>query len=137
MKKEFLKWIYASNKEFFYNEFVEEFLGDIPKGVSEPSMQFLANGKDKLEKWCLWMAHVLQRRIQTDKKEIDRNEGMLLMLKLFLTLVVQARKPKATTVGKAEEGEKPETPEQIIDDWVKGIKEKKTAKDKEKDNPAG
>lgn len=95
MKKTLLRWVYLRYRSFFYNIFVEEFLGDIPKDVEEPAMKFLSQGKDRMEKWALFQAHVLQTRLETDPDKIQLYKGMMLMLKLLLVHVdAPIRTPK-------------------------------------------
>lgn len=87
MKERFLKLLYRANRSTFYYFFEEEFLYDMPADVREPAMTFLAQGREKLERWALFMSKFLQHRMVTDPDKIKEYQGMMLMLRLFLTHV--------------------------------------------------
>lgn len=122
MKQKFLKWIYLKYRSYFYNFLTEEFLEDIPKSVREPSMKFLSQGRDKLEKWALYQAHFLQTRMVMDVDKIKTYEGMMLMLKLLLVHVKQAPSVVAV-VGEPEE--KVNDPIQEVEEAIAAFKKPK------------
>lgn len=84
MKEHLLKAIYSKYRPYFYSFFVDEFMADIPKETREPAMAFLSQGKERLEKWALFQARMLQTRLVRDPNMILTYQGMLLMLKLLL-----------------------------------------------------
>ena len=91
---------------FFYNLFVQEAISEVPENIQEPAMQFLANGKDKLSRWLLYWISIVQRRIVTDKKEIEVQMGMILALKIFYNLVQKQQKPQQREAPKPTEPKK-------------------------------
>lgn len=103
MKEQFLKFLYKRYRRYFYSFFVEEMIGDIPESISEPSLTFLANGRDKLTRWAYYWVHLIQARIVTDPKEIATQQGMILMLKIFINLVKRQPLPRAEERGEPEE----------------------------------
>ena len=103
MKNTVLRFIYSKYRSHFYGFFVQEMIGDVPQKIEEPALTFLANGKDKLEQWCLYWVHLIQMRIVTDKKDIETQQGMILMLKIFLSLVRKQTPARVVTKGKVEE----------------------------------
>lgn len=107
MKEKILKFIYQRHKRLFYDFFVEEFISEVPKDISEPAMEWLGKGRDKLEKWILFQAHYLQRRIISDPKQIDFYQGMLAFMRILLSNVVKgSQKEPPRVMGKPEEEKK-------------------------------
>ena len=103
MKSRILRAIYFKYRSYFYDFFVDEFMGDIPKDVKEPAMTFLSQGKERLEKWSLFQARVLQTRLVRDPALINTYSGMLLMLKLLLVHTeAPSRKPSLPAAQKAK-----------------------------------
>lgn len=84
MKQRILRALYLKYQTYFHSFLVEEFLYEVPKDVREPAMTFLSQGKERLEKWALFQAHVLQTRLITDPEKIREYTGMILMLKMLL-----------------------------------------------------
>ena len=95
-KEEFqkmLKTLYNDNTHEFEQFFLESYIGNMPKDIREPSIAFLAQGKERMEKWILFMAYAIQSRIETDPGRIQFNQGMLSLLKLIAVHVKQPTRP--------------------------------------------
>ncbi len=109
--KKVLRIVYNRYKRIFYELFVEEFIGEMPKEVSEPAMNFLMGSREKMEKWIFYQAYWVQRRgvsegINRRKDEIYM--GMMVYLKMLLVICSLA-KPKS----KKEEQELSESVKEI------------------------
>jgi len=102
MKRKLLRALYNLYRTEFYTFFAQEFIEEIPRSIHEPTMGFLANGKDKITRWCLFMASTLQKKIATTPKEIEFNTGMLVMLKLFMSIVNNQRPIQTEEIGEPE-----------------------------------
>ena len=102
MKNRLLKAIYLRYKSYFYRFFCDEFFDEIPTSVVEPSMKFLSEGKDRLEKWGLWQARLLQSRMVDDPDKIKTYEGMMLMVKLLLLHTEAPTKRPTAPIGGGE-----------------------------------
>lgn len=113
MKRKFLKFLYYANKQAFHDFLIEDFVGEIPREVQEPALTFLANGKIILQKWVLFHAHLLQRRIVVEPKAIERNQGMLLYLKLFQTLVTRSQTRESIILGEESPAKRDDAGEAI------------------------
>lgn len=98
-----LKIIYKLYKHRFNELMVEDMFGSIPKDLQEPALDFLANGKEKLEKFFLIQAYTIQRRMARDHKNSDVYVGMLIIIKAF-TAILANRK---TTVQKVYDNSLP------------------------------
>lgn len=85
MSNRWLRFLYFRYKKQFESFFVEDFLYEVPKDIREPAMTFLSQGKERLEKWGLFQAHMIQTRITAEPAMIEVHKGMLMMLKLLLT----------------------------------------------------
>ena len=75
---------FIEHREEIEDLFVQEFIGQVPDSVKEPSMLFLTNARDVLEKWALYIAYAIQSNIISDPDKIQKRDGMLLMLRLIL-----------------------------------------------------
>jgi hypothetical protein len=123
MKEKILKLIYLRYRAYFYHFFDEEFLSGIPDDVREPAMAWLANGREKLEKWAYFMSKFLQRRMITDPDKIKTYEGMMLMLKLLMVHIM-AYHPKPQEMGSApDEENRPKDPVEELQAALKRFKE--------------
>ena len=125
MKNQLLKWVYLKYRPVFYRFFCDEFFSEIPTSVVEPSMKFLSEGRDRLEKWSIWQARMIQSRIVTDPALINEYTGMLMMLKLLL-LHTQAPAPKPAQSKKDSEPKRDYVAD--AEAAVKAIKELSTVK---------
>jgi len=108
MKRAFLKFLYLRNTRMFQDFLVEDLIGQIPKDVREPSVAFLAKGKDVLTRYFLFQSYAIQRRAIADIANAERFHGMLVFMKFLLSLVEgsSVREPMVT-VGEAEAKEDP------------------------------
>lgn len=125
MIKKLLRTLYWAYRQQFYELFIEEFLGEIPKEINEPAVSFLGQGKERLEKWLLFHAHLLQRRVETDPKKIERYHGMLLYLKLILVVTLRSadnKPPQIKGTVDVEEGEEPKDFLEGVYSAVEGLK---------------
>jgi hypothetical protein len=102
MKNVILRFLYSKYRSHFYGYFVEEMIGDIPQKIQEPAMTFLAQGKDKIEKWCWYWITLIQSRIVTDKSDIETQQGMILLLKIFMNTVKAQHPPRVEEKGEPE-----------------------------------
>ena len=96
-----LRTLYTDNTHEFEKLFLESYIGNIPKDVREPSIAFLAQGREKMEKWGMYMAYALQCKIETDPDKIQFNQGMLTMLKLIM---VHVKQPTRTVTRETADG---------------------------------
>ncbi len=120
--KPLLKMVYLAHRKTFHEFFIEEYIGEIPEKIQEPSMTFLANGREKLERWCMFMAYLIQKKITEHPDEIKEHAGMLKMLRLFKALVVQKNVGQTRVVGEPT-AHKPD-PSKEVDAAVAGLKER-------------
>lgn len=130
MKNFILRLIYDKYRPYFYNFLVEDTVGSIPKEVSEPSMAFLANGKDKINRWGYYWISMIQARIVVDKTEIEVQQGMILAIKIFMNLVSRQQKPRVEEKGKVEEEKKDLQSE--LDESIRAIQQHRDDKKKKK-----
>lgn len=120
--KPLLKAIYLANRKTFHDFFIEEYVGEVPEKIQEPSMTFLANGREKLERWCMFMAYLIQKKITEHPDEIKEHAGMLKMLRLFNALVMQRQSGQTSIIGEPTPS-KPD-PSKEVDAAVSGLKER-------------
>lgn len=71
----------------FREMLVAEFLGDIPKQVNENAIGVMGERKEKLEKWLLWQAYLVQRKAVSDLRRADYYFGVLSHIKILLSLI--------------------------------------------------
>lgn len=81
------KFIYRHYRDKFYDELVQEFLGEIPDSVREPALEFLADRRVLFEKFLSIQAyHIQKARIQS-KKSQEFYDGALMIIRAFLAAV--------------------------------------------------
>jgi hypothetical protein len=95
MIRAFLKALYLRYPKTFQDFMVEDLIGRIPKDVREPSVAFLAKGKDVLTRYFLFQSYSIQRRAVADIANAERFHGMLVFMKFLLALMegAQVREP--------------------------------------------
>lgn len=98
------RWLYRRNTAVFHDLLIEDFYGTIPESLKEPSVEFLCNAKDKLERFWSIQAYTFQRRsIMADPKEAGEYKGVLIYIKSMLILLSKgAPSKKAEVQGKKE-----------------------------------
>ncbi len=122
MKKIVLRLLYNRYRDFFYAFFEEEMISSIPANISVPAMSFLANGKEKLEVWVLYWIHTIQQRIVIDKEQIQVQQGMILMLKIFLRHVLAQKPARIQTIETETKAERPDFVSEV-ESVIKGYRE--------------
>ncbi len=120
MKRAFLKFLYLSNPKLFADFMVEDLIGQIPKDVREPSVAFLAKGKDVLTRYFLFQAYILQRRSVADIDNAQRFHGMLVFIKFMMSLLegAQTREPLPSFTE-----EEKKNPLEAVDKFTVGMRE--------------
>lgn len=122
MREFFAKLLYKHCKREIEGLFLIEMYGMIPDDLSQPSIEFLINGKDKLEKFFSVQAYEMQRRSIMDSKTSQIYQGMLIHIKSILVLLRAGKPlPKSTMdIGIDKE----DNPIDGVDDFIKMGKER-------------
>ncbi len=99
-----LRYIYKRYKGQFEDFFIESLIGKIPDSINEPSIEFLQNARDGMEKWLLWQSYFLQKRqVNATKEDAMRIEGMLLYIRIIMSIIYRKGKaPSASTEVKED-----------------------------------
>ncbi len=100
----------------FYEFFLEDTIGVIPKRVSAPTSEILTTLGDKWQEWLLWQIWVLQRKSVDNPKLSDIYMGMLLELQILLKISVRPN-PKPLR----SESPAGKSPEEVINEALKGV----------------
>lgn len=87
MKRIIIKVIYKLFEKDFDNVIVEKFFGEIPNSLLQPSIDFLSQGKNKLEPFLSIEAYSLKNRAIFDPKNTQFYEGALMIIKALLVVV--------------------------------------------------
>jgi hypothetical protein len=103
MWNKILRYIYTRNEKLFNDFLVESIVGKIPKDINEPSIDFIKNGGEKLERWIMYQVYYLNRRMVADPKGAERYQGMLTNLKFFLVLASTRKKEVKTSIEEKKE----------------------------------
>ena len=104
MNKRFLKLMYDRYPDIFHDFMVESFYSGIPQDISVSAIEVLNERRVKLEKWLLYQAYTLQRRIPGNPKANDMLFGMLLQIKLIMHMLgPQKREPAPKTTVPIDE----------------------------------
>lgn len=125
MKRTFLRYLYARYPKMFQDFMVEDLIGQIPKDVREPSVAFLAKGRETLTRYFLYQSYSIQRRAVADINNAERFHGMLVFMKFLLALMEGG--PSGVTIDPIIEEPK-EDPAAKVAEFAKGMKELKAKK---------
>ena len=87
MKQKFINWVYNKYKAEIESRMLMDMYGFIPNDLKQPSIEFLINGKDKLERFFSVQAYEMQRRSIMDEKNAQKYQGMLIHIKSILLLL--------------------------------------------------
>ena len=117
-------FIYKTYRKRFYDKLVLELLQDIPEGIKEPALEWLADRKILLEKFLLLQAYRIQKSWTYSDKSQDFRDGALLVIKAFLTAVNQKVIQRTTIVPVVDETAKVADEKKGVDDFLKGFKDK-------------
>ena len=85
-----LRLVYKMFKTKIWELVAEDMFGNIPKDLKEPSLEFLGNGKDTLERFFAINAYQLQRAAINNPKQSDIYTGMLIYIKSLMLIVKRA-----------------------------------------------
>lgn len=109
----------------FLDLLTEEFLRDVPKGLTEQSIIFLAEKRSVIQKWLYWQAYWLQRRNVTDVKNFDKIQGSLMQIKVMLHLLDNSSAVEAHPVyGETKSVDTMKKDMEGVDNFTKGLKNK-------------
>lgn len=86
-----LRFLFNRYKKQFEDMLVEEFYGSIPASLREPSIEFLAQNKNTLERFFTIQAYIVQRRAVGDIKNAEVYKGVLIHIKSLLLVVSRAK----------------------------------------------
>lgn len=98
-----LRLIYKIYRNKLLDLMVEDFYKDIPKDLMEPSIDFLAKGREKLEKFFLIQSYLIQRRSVSDIKNVQLYQGMLIVIKSLLVAISKGKKEEYATIETKKE----------------------------------
>lgn len=79
--------LFDLNKNEFFDYAVEDLFGSIPARVSDNAISILSEQRTKVDKWFLWQAFVLQRRLVNNPTEAAAIMGMLLQIKVMMHML--------------------------------------------------
>lgn len=118
--KSLVKWVYDHYRQYIYDLLIEDFYGYIPTSLKQPTLEFLANGKEKLERTWSIQAYQLQRRSIMDNKNADVYKGMLVILRAQMIALDSYGKVKHEPASKGETATPVESnPVSDVEDFVK------------------
>ncbi len=121
MKEKFLRFIYKKYPKEFSELMVENFYGEIPSSVREPSIEFLSNARGPLEKFFTIQAYQIQRRSIQDTKNSMFYSGMLAHIRSLLSIIQKSR----PIIFETEMPEVEKDPIDKVNNFVKAYKDGK------------
>lgn len=118
-----LKFLFERYKPYFSSLFVESLVGEMPKEVNDSAIAFLANGKEKLEKWLLWNSYLIHRKAMGDLNNSQYYLGILTHIKI-LTILVTKNKPTEKIIIENEKSTEKKYEKEIegVDKFLKAKK---------------
>lgn len=119
------KYIYRKYKSRFYDELVQEFIGQVPDAVSEPALDFLADKRVLFEKFLSIQAYHIQRaRIQNNKSQ-EFYDGALMIIKAFLVAVNKKVIDRTTVIPTVDPTIEVKDSMDKVTEFLKGFTDKK------------
>lgn len=121
--KHLLRIIFETHKKTFLQFAVEDLFSSIPKKVSDPGITVFTDQRSKMERWFMWMAYLLQRRMVDNPLEAEKIHGMLLQIKIMLTMIGGAPATTEATEGVSSAAKaQADRQKREADDLEKGLK---------------
>lgn len=125
--KNILRFIFNRYKSTFEEFLVEDFIGQIPKSLNEPAIEFLAQGRQKLEPWILYTSYYTQRRAVAEIHNAQIYHGVLLILKV-LSSIVSTKPISVESPIQISDDQKDRDPMAGVQEFVTGMREFATKK---------
>jgi len=69
---------------------VEDLLLNVPRNITEQAVEIMAGQREIFSRFFYWVAHSLHRRDPADLGNIEKKAGMLIQIKLLLSLLGSA-----------------------------------------------
>jgi hypothetical protein len=101
-----IRWLYRLFPGKFREVFVEEFMLDVPRHVSDPAFEILSDNKRTLQRYFTYQGWLWARKNAHNLKHSDFTLGVLTAIKSFMILM---EVPSLSARGK-EKGEKTDSP---------------------------
>lgn len=111
-----LRFLYKRFTKEFNNLMVEDLLMNIPNKVGRPAIEIVSSKREPVIKWLYYEANAVSRRVPTDFGNLERRNGILIMIQAFITALATSGFPDEPKVVITEK-----TKETV--DWRKGINE--------------
>ena len=125
MKQKFINWVYRRFKTEIESRMLMDMYGFIPNDIRQPSIDFLVNGKDKLERFFSVQAYEMQRRSIMDEKNAQKYQGMLIHIKSILLLLRAGNKPITVIPDVEKKADPVEMAKSFVVEGKKRLSEKK------------
>jgi hypothetical protein len=120
-KKLDLEEVYLNNQHFFELRLLKDFVGYIPKDVSEPTLNIFKDHGEAMERWTLWQSWYINGRYINDPKHIEFSHGMMVYLKMLNTMAKLQKKNFQPAVRQVQNEEV--VASSFIDKALEGLKE--------------
>lgn len=111
--------IFNNNKHHFELLLIKDFVGYIPKDISEPALKVFEEYGEAFERWILWQSYYINKKAVNDPLKITLYNGMMIYLKV---LQVMCMVNKRTYVPKEIKSDG-EVDAPWIDKALSGLKE--------------
>jgi len=118
MKKKIIAWFYKKYQPELSDIIVEEFFGTIPRDISTPALDFMANNRTVLEKFFSIQAYHLTRKAISSGKNVEFYNGALMIIKAFVLGMNRTRGVKVDPITEKVEI----NPLEGVNDFLKSIK---------------
>jgi|ERR1035437_2394540 hypothetical protein len=119
INRKILRWIYKNNEPEMGDIIVQEFYGSIPSSLRSPAMDFLANGRNVLERFFSLQAYHIARRSIADTKNQSFYDGQLMFIKALILSVSKSSQNKVEPIPSEAEND----PMEGVKDFISKVKE--------------
>src|SRR5574343_1425026 len=82
-----IRLIYRLFKKQIHNLLIEDLLLNLPNKVGQPAIQIMGAKREQVVKWLYFEVNSISRRNPVDFGNLERRNGMLIMIKALLLAV--------------------------------------------------
>lgn len=107
--KQSIEELFEQRKELFESLFIKDFIGYIPKEITEPALKIFEEHGEMFQRWVMWQSYYVNRKALHDQQRLQVYDGMMIYLKVIY-LMAEANKKKWVPPKRTTTSSEPEIP---------------------------
>lgn len=105
---------YKVFKKQIHNLLIADLLENIPTKTGRPAIEIISSKREPVIKWLYYEANAVSRRVPTDFGNLERRNGILIMIQAMISALSNSGFPDEAKVPVLEKTK-------ITPDWVSGV----------------